>query len=425
MRRCPLAVAAPGDKEVAMFSGWARWRRRRRGSGFEFLIAESIGAIHPQYWDRLAEGSSVFFSRPYLAMLERNLPDNLRLHYAVLSRGGEPQAILVLQQLVLDAADLIAPEEPAPGLWSRLAGRLRFWVRRPLHQSRVLVLGNLLSYGQHGYVRRAGLEAADFWHGAAEAIYRIRRAEKLDGSADIQLVKDLEGESLAEASGLYDFGYREAETEPNMVLQIDPSWTSYGDYLASLSGKYRKNVQTRILAAFEQGSFRIERITDPGALAPRLHQLYLQVHSGAELRPFTLPESYWRELPAAFGDCLRLIGIFRGEQLLGFLCLLRDEGNSVFAYHIGYAREEGCEAPLYLRLLHAGVGEAIAMGGHRILLGRTALEAKAALGAKSERMAIYARHRHPLLNKLLRGLLSHVDHAEAPERNPFRKKVAG
>ncbi len=43
-----------------MFPGWMRWRKRRRGSGFEFLIAESIGAIHPQYWDRLAEAQRLF-----------------------------------------------------------------------------------------------------------------------------------------------------------------------------------------------------------------------------------------------------------------------------------------------------------------------------------------------------------------------------
>ncbi len=145
------------------------------------------------------------------------------------------------------------------------------------------------------------------------------------------------------------------------------------------------------------------------------------MHLGADLRPFTLPESYWREIPAAFGERLRLIGISHRDRLIGFLAMLRDEGGSVFAYHLGFDREAGREAPVYLRLLHAGVAEAIAMGGRRILLGRTALEAKAALGAKSERMAIYARHRHPLINKLVRCLLAEIEHAEAPERNPFRK----
>ncbi len=49
--------------------------------------------------------------------------------------------------------------------------------------------------------------------------------------------------------------------------------------------------------------------------------------------------------------------------------MLRGEGGSVFAYHLGFDREAGRAAPVYLRLLHAGVAEAIAMGGRRVLLG--------------------------------------------------------
>ncbi len=135
------------------------------------------------------------------------------------------------------------------------------------------MLGNLLSYGQHGYVRSARLSSDEFWHGAAEAIYRVRRAEKLDGSADIQLIKDLEGESLAEAAGgLYDFGYREAEAEPSMVLAIDPAWTSYADYLASLAANTAKTSR-RASSILSKARYRIAQVADPSELAPRLHEL--------------------------------------------------------------------------------------------------------------------------------------------------------
>jgi hypothetical protein len=32
------------------------------------------------------------------------------------------------------------------------------------------------------------------------------------------------------------------------------------------------------------------------------------------------------------------------------------------------------------------------------------------------------RHRQPVLNKLMRGLLGRIHHDEAPERNPFPAK---
>jgi hypothetical protein len=75
---------------------------------------------------------------------------------------------------------------------------------------------------------------------------------------------------------------------------------------------------------------------------------------------------------------------------------------------------------VYLGLLHAVIGEAIALGCRRISFGRTALEPKAGLGARPERMWLWARHRNPVMNVLIRRLLRAVPHGEAPERSPFK-----
>ena len=57
----------------------------------------------------------------------------------------------------------------------------------------------------------------------------------------------------------------------------------------------------------------------------------------------------------------------------------------------------------------------------RISYGRTALDPKASLGAKPQPFGILLRHRHPVLNKLIKGLLLGIEHESAPERNPFKK----
>ncbi|HRE18205.1 MAG TPA: hypothetical protein PLW86_14245, partial [Rhodocyclaceae bacterium] len=77
--------------------------------------------------------------------------------------------------------------------------------------------------------------------------------------------------------------------------------------------------------------------------------------------------------------------------------------------------------PIYLRLLHAGIADAIALGCRRISYGRTALEPKAALGARPEDFGVLVRHRQPVLNSLLKHVLLGIGHADAPERNPFKK----
>ena len=85
-----------------------------------------------------------------------------------------------------------------------------------------------------------------------------------------------------------------------------------------------------------------------------------------------------------------------------------------------------CEGvPLYLRMLHASVEQSIRFGCKRVSFGRTALEPKARLGCKPEPMFVWARHRHPVLNQVLRPLLRFIQHDEAPEVDPFKKTAAG
>jgi hypothetical protein len=96
-------------------------------------------------------------------------------------------------------------------------------------------------------------------------------------------------------------------------------------------------------------------------------------------------------------------------------------GRTAIGYYIGFDRTAAAEgSPIYLRLLHATVADAIGWGCERLSLGRTALEPKAGLGARPEPMSVWVRHRLPAMNWVLRGLLGAVPHAEAPERNPFK-----
>jgi hypothetical protein len=410
--------------EETLFPGLARWNRRRTPADFEFLIADRIDAVNPAWWDEVTANDSVFFSRAYLAMLERQMPANMSPCYALLSRRGRPLAALVMQKIELDAERLLPPAATGADWKQRIRQRVRAIASKPLDRGRVLVLGNLISYGQHAVAASADVAPSELWHGIAEAMYRVRRAEKLEGGAHVHLVKDLVGEHIERAARLTDFGYRAAETETNMVLALDPSWTSYADYLASLSSKYRKNTTSRVLAPFDDPAYRIGVIANPSAVADRLHELYRAVHDAADLRPFTLPPAYWRALPETFGASLRVVGIWQHERLVGFVVMLLDRDRTAFAYHIGFDRAAAETAPVYLRLLHAAVAEGIAMGATRISLGRTALEPKAALGARPERMVVYARHRQPIVNKLLRGLLGQIAHDAAPERNPFKQGAA-
>jgi hypothetical protein len=123
------------------------------------------------------------------------------------------------------------------------------------------------------------------------------------------------------------------------------------------------------------------------------------------------------------GDRFRCTVVRRGDEILGFVVVLKD-GETAVGYVPGFDRAAAAELPLYLRLLHAVVEDAIALGCRRLSLGRTALDPKARLGARPRPMRVWVRHRHPLLNLLLRGLLGTIPHEQAPERSPFKSEPA-
>jgi hypothetical protein len=141
----------------------------------------------------------------------------------------------------------------------------------------------------------------------------------------------------------------------------------------------------------------------------------------ASFRPFELRPDYFAALERVAGERFRCSVLRDDERLLGFLISIKETNETAIAYHVGFDRDAASEAPIYLRLLHAAIADAIDLGCKRVSFGRTALEPKAALGAKPQAFAVLVRHRQPVLNKLIKRLLLGIHHEDAPERNPFKK----
>jgi predicted N-acyltransferase len=405
-------------------------RKLRQPSGFRFALADSIHLIDATRWDAVTASQSWFFSRDYLAMLESAPPSAIEPRYALITEpDGRPVAAVVMQWVEVAGTDLRPLPAPAAAADDELNPLLRFAAQladrsaramvRGLRE-RVLVCGNLLSYGQHAVAMADGVDPASVWPAVAEALYRVRRAEKLAGQAGFVLIKDLTPQHAKPIQVLADLSYRPVETEPNMLLALDPSWRRHEDYLASLASKYRSAIKNRILEPIRGAGLEVRNFDVTADQAARVHELYLQVHQNAAVRPFTLHPDYFAALARAAGERARFTGIFSGTQLLGFIVTLMD-GVQALGYHIGFDRAAAAEHPLYLRLLHASVEQAIALGARELSLGRTALEPKSRLGAKAQPVQLWVRHRQPVFNKLVKRMLALVQHDDAPEHDPFKK----
>jgi hypothetical protein len=383
---------------------------RHRPSGFGFALADSIEYLSAAHWDSVTSRDSLFFSRRYLGVLEDAGPENLRPRYALIFHGSQPVCAVAAQSVTVSIARL--RKTPAK---SKAGARLERF------DEKMLVCGNLLSWGMHGICFAPNQDVTLLWPAVAEAIYRLRRADKLSGDTDFVMVKDITNAHASGAAALSRFSYRELETEPNMVLEISPQWRTYEDYLASLTSKYRKQakqIEKEVMAA---GCVVQETDAEYVArYAEQLHALYMQTHRNARVRLVTLPTTFLPTLAARLGDDMMFTVLRRDEQLLGFVTTVRD-GETAVGYYIGFDRKANADFPIYFRLLQAVVDHAIKLKCRRLSLGRTALEPKARLGARPDPLRIWIRHRVPMLNVVVRGLLHTIaDHDEAPERNPFK-----
>jgi Acetyltransferase (GNAT) domain len=400
-------------------------RKVLRGpAGLRYAVADSIAMLDSAAWRAVTSDASWFLSRDYLAAIESVLPLNIAPRYALIF-SGEPESLAPIAAVVMQRIDIaLAQTRPLPAQKHSAPWLAAVNAKISAARQRVLVAGNFLTFGMHGVALAPNLDAQavrQAWHGVAEVLYRVRQSDKLTAKTDFLLIKDLHAPHTKSAKLLEDLSYRFVETEPDMVLAIDSSWRNYEDYLAALSAKYRGNIRTGVLKPIDDAGCRVEHVDDLAALKERLYQLYIAVYERASLRPFVLQPTYFAALRAAAGDRCRCSVIWRGEQAVGFLITIAD-GDTALAYHIGFDREAAAALPIYLRLLHAGIADAIALRCRQVSFGRTALEPKAALGAKPRPFGVLIRHRQPVLNALIKGLLNGVEHDEPPDRNPFKKK---
>jgi hypothetical protein len=384
-------------------------RRLRSRTPVNIAIADRFSQLNTEHWREITRGQSVFHSVEYQRAFEQFRPSNLEPRYALISDGDTPLAAMCMQIARVDLTQV------GDGGRKRLLAK----IGKKMSQ-RVLVCGNLLVYGLHGVCFAPGADRELVWRAVTEVLYRVRRAEKLAGHTEMVIIKDLDDAASSESKVLEQLSYGTVATEPNMVLTLDPAWRTHDDYLGSLTSKYRGDIKNRVFKKFNEAGCVIERLDDVAAHAEALQRLYLDVHGNATFRPFTLPNTYWAAL-AGLGAENVVIHVARQEQgIVGFIVSLKD-GDTAFAYHIGFDRAAAQNgAPIYLRLLHASLAQAIAFGCRRVSFGRTALEPKARLGCMPEPLYVRARHRHPLLNQVLQPLLRLIEHEEAPEFEPFK-----
>lgn len=385
-------------------------RRSERNSslGYQLVFSDSISFVNSSDWDQIAQDNTIFLSRKYLDAIENCAPKNTSQKYAIAYDNKVPVVIVACQVAEISGEKLF---QQSDGIKNTLTKK---------YKEKILVCGNLVSSGLHGVAFAKDFDTETGWRILAEILYKIRRAEKLTGEVGFVLIKDIKGTEIEKSEVIERFSFRRVQTDPDMVLDLEEHVSSFDDYLKCLSSKYRSRVK-KVIKTIDDAHFKTEKLIITKDNDKYLHQLYLEVEKRSSVRLATLPEGHFFQLQKNLGNNFSCFSIKKDEEIIAFISTIKD-GDDAMGYYLGINYQINENYPLYFRLLQLVVQSAIDMNCKSIKFGRTALEPKANLGAKPVDAFVWARHRVPIVNFVIRKLFRNIPFDEAPERSATKDK---
>lgn len=388
---------------------------RRTPSKLGISIFDSIDYVPLDDWHAVVPESKGLMRRPYLAAIENSAHESEQSRYVLLYKDKKPVGAAIFNIVVFTGADYRSPKDATKPL-QKLKNTLREKAKL-----RVLVCGHTHLSGNHGFMYSPDITPEEAYHGLADACYQIRRAEKLRGSINLQLIKDFYEDEFAASKHLSVFKYRRFKVDPNMMVKIRPEWETFDDYLKAMNKKYKKKAISTIKkgAALERRSLSAEEIASSLEI---IQTLYLNVANKAKVRINHFDATYLLQLKLSMKEDFELIGYYLSGEMVGF-CTLIYWGENCEAHAIGMKYEVNHEHAIYLNMLYDDVKTSITKKKSMLILGRTAMEMKSNIGAEPYEMCCYIRHSGPLLNRAFKPVFQYIRQTEWTQRSPFKEET--
>lgn len=286
------------------------------------------------------------------------------------------------------------------------SGRFSFNVR---------VLGTSLGSGEHGYRWKAGVPEHKKAKWVTDTLFKAggfegRRAPKVSMIKDAPIYDD---EQLQNKFP----DWIPLEFDPEMIVHINPNWSSIVDYQAELSKKFRTKIN-RILTLSELFEIREFTCADLEIHVHSLIALYQEVFDRSGFRLGSLNADTLIQSKKNWGDGFVIKGYYLEGNLKGFQCAYVDD-RDVEAFFVGFRPELIKSHAIYQRMLIEFIHLAILNKCERVNMGRTALEIKSTVGAMPRRLQCEVRFRNKWMHKAVAWYTKGYSPAEAEIRTPW------
>jgi len=377
-----------------------------------------------ELWDSIAPKDNIFLQSDYLSCLQENPANHLGFRYALVFNGELPIAVIYMQTYWIRMEDSINKDksEKPKNFLQRASGNIRDWfVKRGIFN--VIICGNLLLTGKHGYYFVPGLDeniAAEIVRQTVDLTQSLLEKEQ-GKKIHIHMFKDYPCKEKDAAIGpvLKKAAYHSYTIQPAMYMRLPASWQSFEDYLDEMQSKYRVRAR-RAAKKGEELQKKSLSLPEIEALNDDIYKLYKNIASNVGFNAFTLHPQYFLALKKNLGDRFQLIGFFLEGKLVAFCtCIFND--TELEAHFLGLDHEVNREYQVYLNILYSIIDMAFYHRMNSINFARTALEIKSSVGAVPCDLSIYLRHRNRISGYVMKFVFEYLTPDEEWQpRSPFK-----
>ena len=379
------------------------------------LFFSSVNEIPNTIWDVLNCAENKYFSKDFLASIEKNHSEINFIYVVLIDDKKQPKAFASIQivDFYLNSVD---------NNFEHLISKLKT-VARKLHifpdkkPLKLLICGNTFVSGEHGIFIKNNSDKKIIIKELAKAILHFVNVDK-HLKIDAFLLKDFINESLFIADELKDYSYNAFSVEPNMVLQIDENWRIFDDYLAAMKTKFRVKAKKAIQLS---ATIQIENVTLENIenQLPKMTELYKKVATNAAFNLGDFNLATYKDFKEKLGENYILKTYWLDDKMVGFMSGIINQ-NSLDAHFVGIDYQLNREFAIYQKMLYNYIEIAINKNLKTINFGRTASEIKSSVGAEPQDLTMYLRHKKSITNKILKLFLQRVQPTPFHQHFPFK-----
>lgn len=335
------------------------------------------------------------------------LPEIAHL-YALISIGGTPVAAAYFQLLNL------RPEHINKAMvkpWQHRAWASFARTARP----KMLVSGHLFRHDATFFYHVPHISA----YQAFQCFYNALKATLKYSRAAAILVKDMP-KDLVDHFQNHAPEYLLLRNDISMEMNIRQEWETIADYEKSLKHKYAQRFR-KVRQQWKDLEIKELSATDVANNKEKLFNLYEQVVKHQQIRLGLLSPEFLPNLKAHYGDKLRVWAAYKGDEMVAFFSGWAK--HDVFdMFYIGFDYTQNAELQSYFNILFFSVEQAIALGKSKLVLGRTALDAKARIGCEPQYMHTFLYINNPLIRPFVLRKQQNVSLQEGnwEEKHPFK-----